>query len=65
MQRLSNEDVRALGRAVGLDIEGPDLARVSNGLTAILELMAEIDVPGANLVEPLPLILQPQEERDE
>ncbi len=65
MDRLTSEDVQALGRAVGLDIQEQELARVGSGLNAILELMAEIDVPGANLVEPLPLILPPQEDRHE
>ena len=57
MERLTNAEIKAMGRTVGLDIADPELTRVNNGLTAILELMEEIDLPEANLVEPLPLIL--------
>ena len=57
MERLTNAEIKAMGRAVGLDIADSELTRVNNGLTAILELMEEIDLPEANLVEPLPLIL--------
>ena len=53
MDRLTNQDVESMGKAVGLELAGPELERVANGLNAILELMAEIEVPGANLVEPL------------
>lgn len=62
MERLTNAEIKAMGRAVGLDIADSELARVNNGLTAILELMEEIDLPEANLVEPLPLILPGGEE---
>ena len=58
---LSNQEVHALGRAVGLDIQEPELSQVAYSLNAILELMEEIDVPGVTAVEPLPIIL-PQEE---
>jgi hypothetical protein len=61
MPDLSNQEVHALGRAVGLTIGEPELTQVTHSLNAILELMAEIDLPGLNAVEPLPLIL-PQEE---
>ena len=57
MESLTNAEIKAMGRAVGLDIADSELTRVNNGLTAILELMEEIDLPEANLVEPLPLIL--------
>lgn len=58
---LSNQEVQALGRAVGLNIQEPELSQVTYSLNAILELMEEIDVPELNSVEPLPIIL-PQEE---
>ena len=57
MSDLSNEEIHALGRSVGLDIQEPELTQVGYGLNAILEAMASIDVPGANGVEPLPIIL--------
>jgi Asp-tRNA(Asn)/Glu-tRNA(Gln) amidotransferase C subunit len=57
MVGLSNQEVQALGRAVGLDIQEPELSQVAHSLNAIRELMEEIDAPGVNAVEPLPIIL--------
>jgi hypothetical protein len=54
---LTNPEIQALGCAVGLDIQEPDLTEVAYSLNAILEMMDEIEVPGVNAVEPLPLIL--------
>ena len=57
MSDLSNQEVQALGKAVGLDIQEPELSQVSHSLNAILESMAAIDVDDMNAVEPLPLVL--------
>lgn len=57
VEDLTNLEVKALGRAVGLDIQEPELTEVAHSLNAILEMMDEIDLPGVNAVEPLPLIL--------
>jgi Asp-tRNA(Asn)/Glu-tRNA(Gln) amidotransferase C subunit len=57
MAELSNEDIKALGRAVNLDIQEPELTQVAYSLNAILEEMDKIDIPGLNSVEPLPIIL--------
>jgi hypothetical protein len=57
MTDLSNQEIQALGRAVGLDIQEPELTQVAYSLNAILEAMAAIEAPGLNAVEPLPLIL--------
>ena len=57
MPDLSNQEVQALGKAVGLDIQEPELTQVAHSLNAILEALAGIDAPGVNAVEPLPLIL--------
>ena len=65
MALLSNQQVQALGIAVGLSISEPELTEVAHSLNAILESMAEIDLEidpaGINLVEPLPLLI-PEEE---
>ena len=61
VEDLTNLEVKALGRAVGLDIQEPELTEVAHSLNAILEMMDEIDLPGINAVEPLPLILQQRE----
>jgi len=57
LEDLTNPEIQALGRSVGLDIQEPELTEVAYSLNAILEMMDEIDVPGVNAVEPLPLIL--------
>ncbi|MDA0734110.1 MAG: hypothetical protein O2909_06480 [Chloroflexi bacterium] len=57
MAELSNEDIKALGRAVNLNIQEPELTQVAYSLNAILEAMDQIDIPGLNSVEPLPIIL--------
>ena len=61
MSELSNEEISALARAVELDIQEPELTQVGYSLNAILEAMSEIDIPGLNDVEPLPIILPQQE----
>ena len=57
MAELSNDDIKALGRAVDLDIQEPELTQVAYSLNAILEGMDQINIPGLNSVEPLPIIL--------
>ena len=61
MSELSNDEISALAHAVELDIQEPELTEVGYSLNAILEAMSEIDIPGLNDVEPLPIIL-PQKE---
>ena len=61
MKDLTNSEVQALGHAVGLEIEEPELTEVVYSLNAMLEMMDELQIPGANAVEPLPLILPGQE----
>ena len=61
MEDLTNPEIQALGRAVGLDIQEPELTEVAYSLNAILEMIDEIEVPGVNAVEPLPLILPADE----
>lgn len=61
MSELSNEEISALAHAVEFDIQEPELTEVGYSLNAILEAMSEIDIPGLNDVEPLPIILPQQE----
>ena len=60
MTDLTKDEVRALGHAVGLEIEDPDLTEVTFSLNAILEALDEINPPGLEDVEPLPIILPPK-----
>jgi len=57
MAKLSREDIQALARAVNLEIREPELTDVAYSLNAILEAMDNIDIPGLNAIEPLPIIL--------
>lgn len=57
MAELSNADIKALARAVNLEIQEPELTHVAYSLNAILEAMDNIDIPCLNAVEPLPIIL--------
>ena len=61
MPELNNDEIQALAKAVGLDIQDPELTEVGYSLNAILEAMDQIDVDGLNAVEPLPIILQSRE----
>ena len=59
MPDLTNDEVRAMGHAVGLEIEEPELTEVAYSLNALLEALDEINPPGLDEVEPLPIILPP------
>ena len=49
----------ALGHAVGLEIQDPELTEVMYSLNALLESLDQINPPGLDSVEPLPIILPP------
>ena len=57
MSSLDKEEIRALGKAAGLEICDPELTEVYYNLNAILQAMEDIDVPGLNEQEPLPIII--------
>jgi hypothetical protein len=57
MGDLTKDEVRAMGRAVGLEIPDPELTEVTYSLNAVLEALTAISPPGLENVEPLPIIL--------
>ncbi len=59
MADLTKEEIRALGHAVGLEINDPELTEVMYSLNALLESLDAINPPGLDSVEPLPIILPP------
>ena len=59
MPELTKDEVVALGHAVGLEIEEPELTEVVFSLNAILEALDGINPPGLEDVEPLPIIWPP------
>jgi hypothetical protein len=60
MADLTQNDVKSLGRAVGLELEEPLLTEVTYNLNALRELIDHVNPPGLDQVEPLPII-PPQE----
>jgi Asp-tRNA(Asn)/Glu-tRNA(Gln) amidotransferase C subunit len=63
MTDLSKAEIEALAHAVGLEIEEPYLTAVSYQLNAILEAIDRIPDSGLDEIEPLPIILSPQDRR--
>ena len=61
MADLDKNEIRALGKAVGLDIQDPELTEVMYSLNALLEALDGINPPGLDSVEPLPIILPPSQ----
>ena len=59
MADLTKDEIRALGHAVGLEIQDPELTEVMYSLNALLEALDQINPPGLDSVEPLPIILPP------
>ena len=57
MADLDKDEIRALGKAVGLDIQDPELTEVMYSLNALLEALDAINPPGLDAVEPLPIIV--------
>ena len=60
MADLTQDEIRAMGHAVGLEIEEPELTEVMHSLNAILQALDEINPPGLDDIEPLPIILPPK-----
>jgi hypothetical protein len=56
MADLSKDEIRSLGRAVGLEIPEPLLTEVTYNLNALRELLEEVNPPDLDKVEPLPII---------
>ena len=57
MADLTKDEVKALGHAVGLEIQDPELTEVTFSLNALLEDLDEINPAGLDDVQPLPIIL--------
>ena len=56
MADLTNEEVKALGHAVGLELQEPHLTEVTYNLNALREMLDDLNPPGLDQVEPLPII---------
>lgn len=56
MADLSQEEVKSLGRAAGLDLAEPLLTEVTYNLNALKDLLESVNPPGLDQVEPLPIV---------
>ena len=56
MADLSKDEVKSLGRAVGLDIDEPLLTEVTYNLNALRELLDSVNPLGLDQLEPLPIV---------
>ena len=56
MADLAPDEVKSLGRAVGLDIAEPLLTEVTYNLNALKDLLESVNPPGLDQVEPLPIV---------
>ena len=56
MADLSKDEVKSLGRAVGLDIDEPLLTEVTYNLNALRELLDSVNPPGLDQLEALPIV---------
>jgi hypothetical protein len=56
MTDLSKDEVKSLGRAVGLNIDEPLLTEVTYNLNALRELLDSVNPPGLDQLEPLPIV---------
>lgn len=56
MADLSPDEVKSLGRAVGLDLAEPLLTEVTHNLNALKDLLESVNPAGLDQVEPLPIV---------
>ena len=59
MADLTDSDILALAKASEITIPAELLAEVGYSLNGLLEALGNIDVPGIDEVEPLPIVLPP------
>ena len=59
MADLTEPEVRAMGRALGLDIAGDDLSEVTHRLNAFIEALAPLGDLPAGGPEPVPAPVDP------
>jgi Asp-tRNA(Asn)/Glu-tRNA(Gln) amidotransferase C subunit len=55
LSKLSNDEVVALARASGIALTEPELTEVAHYLNAVIAAMEEIDEPGLNDLDPMPM----------
>ena len=61
MSELNEDEIRALAKAVNIEIQDSDVTDISYSLNAMLEAIDNINPEGINAVEPLSIILQKED----
>lgn len=56
MADLTQDEVKSLGRAVGLTLDEPLLTEVTYNLNALRDLLESVNPAGLDRVEPLPIV---------
>jgi hypothetical protein len=56
MADLSQDEVKSLGRAVGIALDEPLLTEVTYNLNALKDLLESVNPAGLDQVEPLPIV---------
>ena len=59
MADLTNTEILALAKASGITIPSELLTEVGYSLNGLLEALEQIEVPGLDEVEPLPIVIPP------
>ncbi|HIA75505.1 MAG TPA: hypothetical protein EYN92_03625 [Dehalococcoidia bacterium] len=57
MSELNEDEIRALAKAVNIEVKDSDITDISYSLNAMLQAIDSIDPEGINAIEPLPIIL--------
>ena len=57
MPDLTDSDIQTLARAAGVTIPPELVAEVGYSLNGVLEALENMDIPGLEEIEPLPIIL--------
>ncbi|MCH8744181.1 MAG: hypothetical protein IIB31_00885 [Chloroflexi bacterium] len=57
MADLTESEILALAKASGVNIPPELLAEVGYSLNGLLETLNQVDVPGLDAVEPLPIVI--------
>ena len=58
MSELNEDEIRALAKAVNIEIQDSDVTDISYSLNAMLEAIDSINPEGINAIEPFPIILE-------
>ena len=58
MSELNEDEIRALAKAVNIEIQDSDVTDISYSLNAMLEAIDGINPEGISAIEPLPIILE-------